>query len=583
MTIVKRLVKGSALTQVELDGNFTDYEVHKSDTTNPHGVTKAQVGLSNADNTSDVNKPVSTAQQTAIDTAFSGVAVRLAAPVADLAALKAINTTSSTTWPDKIMILAETIGQYRLDRDSSATGNDDGVVQPTTGIGRWIKLNVAGTAAFSTLSGDPDDNAALVVKFANYVTKEAFITLADGSTVTWDNLNKQSPLAKVTMGSTARTLVMPNVKSGASGTLKIITSTSSAITLTFDTNYTNKVQNVALNTFTFPAATGKEYFLYYIADGPLLEWVIVDGTGSGLPTGTSGQIIVYNAGGVGTAVAMSGDCTISNTGVITIGANKVTLAMLATIATGKVLGNLTGSTAPPSVIDVQEQIVTDSTQQMALNTESGWSGGTKTISGILAGQTWEGTNLTDGLVYRYLSVTNGIATRIVIGQATDISTLPTITQSLSESFADVGNTTTSETDLSSLTLAAAPTKGNLGTNGDCLIGEFSGTFLGNATATRQLRFKMGGTTMFDSTALVTASTTRWRLSFKIIRVSSTVVRWDIMYISGMTILLDGGDVTGLTLSGSNILKLTGQAGATGAATNDIVLKSSQIRFIPKSV
>lgn len=39
--------------------------------TNPHGTTKADVGLGNVDNTSDVNKPVSTAQQSAIN---SGVA-----------------------------------------------------------------------------------------------------------------------------------------------------------------------------------------------------------------------------------------------------------------------------------------------------------------------------------------------------------------------------------------------------------------------------------------------------------------------------------------------------------------------------
>ena len=39
---------------------------HLSSTSNPHSVTKAQVGLSNVDNTSDVNKPVSTAQGTAI-------------------------------------------------------------------------------------------------------------------------------------------------------------------------------------------------------------------------------------------------------------------------------------------------------------------------------------------------------------------------------------------------------------------------------------------------------------------------------------------------------------------------------------
>lgn len=39
---------------------------HKDDKENPHNVTKAQLGLGNVDNTSDANKPVSTAQATAI-------------------------------------------------------------------------------------------------------------------------------------------------------------------------------------------------------------------------------------------------------------------------------------------------------------------------------------------------------------------------------------------------------------------------------------------------------------------------------------------------------------------------------------
>ena len=34
---------------------------------NPHSVTKAQVGLGNVDNTSDANKPISTATQAALD------------------------------------------------------------------------------------------------------------------------------------------------------------------------------------------------------------------------------------------------------------------------------------------------------------------------------------------------------------------------------------------------------------------------------------------------------------------------------------------------------------------------------------
>lgn len=48
-----------------VDG-MEEVDEHIADTTNPHGVTAAQVGLGNVDNTSDANKPVSTAQATAI-------------------------------------------------------------------------------------------------------------------------------------------------------------------------------------------------------------------------------------------------------------------------------------------------------------------------------------------------------------------------------------------------------------------------------------------------------------------------------------------------------------------------------------
>jgi len=50
------------ITEVRLE-SATD---HTSSTLNPHSVTKAQITLGNVDNTSDVNKPVSTAQATAI-------------------------------------------------------------------------------------------------------------------------------------------------------------------------------------------------------------------------------------------------------------------------------------------------------------------------------------------------------------------------------------------------------------------------------------------------------------------------------------------------------------------------------------
>ena len=42
-------------------------EVHTTNTSNPHNVTKTQIGLGNVDNTSDLNKPISTATQSALN------------------------------------------------------------------------------------------------------------------------------------------------------------------------------------------------------------------------------------------------------------------------------------------------------------------------------------------------------------------------------------------------------------------------------------------------------------------------------------------------------------------------------------
>lgn len=54
-----------------INGVDNDLETHATDTSNPHGVTKAQVGLSKVDNTADASKPVSAAQAIAIADAKS--------------------------------------------------------------------------------------------------------------------------------------------------------------------------------------------------------------------------------------------------------------------------------------------------------------------------------------------------------------------------------------------------------------------------------------------------------------------------------------------------------------------------------
>ena len=63
-------------TKTEIHNVDVKADTHIARVDNPHGVTKAQVGLGNVDNTSDANKPVSNATQTALngkqDTLVSG-------------------------------------------------------------------------------------------------------------------------------------------------------------------------------------------------------------------------------------------------------------------------------------------------------------------------------------------------------------------------------------------------------------------------------------------------------------------------------------------------------------------------------
>ena len=59
----------STATQKALDlkANATDLTSHTSSKSNPHNVTKAQIGLGNAENTSDLDKPISKAVQAELD------------------------------------------------------------------------------------------------------------------------------------------------------------------------------------------------------------------------------------------------------------------------------------------------------------------------------------------------------------------------------------------------------------------------------------------------------------------------------------------------------------------------------------
>lgn len=67
ITRVEKLITDEAATRAQADIDVNEkVDLHIANKSNPHGVTKAQVGLANVNNTSDADKPVSTAQAIAI-------------------------------------------------------------------------------------------------------------------------------------------------------------------------------------------------------------------------------------------------------------------------------------------------------------------------------------------------------------------------------------------------------------------------------------------------------------------------------------------------------------------------------------
>lgn len=64
-------LKDQAGITSDIDAVQTNLETHINNKSNPHKVDKAQVGLGNVDNTSDANKPISTATQNALNSKFN--------------------------------------------------------------------------------------------------------------------------------------------------------------------------------------------------------------------------------------------------------------------------------------------------------------------------------------------------------------------------------------------------------------------------------------------------------------------------------------------------------------------------------
>lgn len=115
--------------------SHTDIDTHIADLTKHRVINDAGTSATETWSASKIN--------TELNNIAAGIGTRLHTAVQDITALKAIDTTTAADYPDKSLISVEDKGLYRLDRDSSDAGDDDRIVQPTAGVGRWFKMSAS--------------------------------------------------------------------------------------------------------------------------------------------------------------------------------------------------------------------------------------------------------------------------------------------------------------------------------------------------------------------------------------------------------------------------------------------------------
>lgn len=152
--------------------------------------------------------------------------------------------------------------------------------------------------------------------------------------------------------------------------------------------------------------------------------------------------------------------------------------------------------------------------------------------------------------------------------------------SIFDHYADANNGTTVETDLYTDTLLASV----LGTNGDKIKSHYQLVCNGAALSTQQMRIYFGGTLIYDTgTLAIGAITSNFTFEVTVIRVSSSVVRCAVSVSTDFATLFPYSkytEVTGLTLSNTQVLKITGTAAGAAGASNQITAKEGSVYFAP---
>jgi hypothetical protein len=197
----------------------TSISTHASNTSNPHAVTKAQVGLGSAENTADLDKPVSTATQTALNTftvdILTGTATLSATAFGKVIELQGTSADYTVNLPtavgnngkmlafkgSKVSLLSKNVtidaaGTELIDGDLtkilSAGGHITLMAREISGVGSWDVMAfdqgnyIFWTPTFTGFSGQPTGNFYYKVSGKTlHLRMEVDNTTFSGTTVTF--------------------------------------------------------------------------------------------------------------------------------------------------------------------------------------------------------------------------------------------------------------------------------------------------------------------------------------------------------------------------------------------------------------